>query len=77
MPAKPPSAAPRAARRLVENGFAKPREGAEYLRISMDWMYELVRIGAISHIRHGRSIAIPWDALHEYAARRIKLGRIA
>jgi excisionase family DNA binding protein len=69
--------APREARRLVESGFAKPREAAKFLRIGNKWMYDLLRVGAISHLRHGRSIVIPWASIHEYAAQRLKLGRIA
>ena len=40
-------------------------------------MYDLLKAGAISHIRHGRRISISWAALHKYAEQQLKLGRIA
>jgi excisionase family DNA binding protein len=66
-----------ARKQLVEQGFAKPTEAARFLGIGRTWLYELIRADAISHIRHGRRISISWAALHEYAAQRIKLGKIA
>jgi excisionase family DNA binding protein len=69
--------APSESRKLVQNGFATPREAALFLRISLDYLYDLIRVGAISHLRHGRRISIPWDALREYAAHRLKPGKIA
>lgn len=64
-------------RKLVADGFAKPREAAAFLGIGKDWIYELIRVGAITHMRHGRRISIPWAAIHEYAASRVKRGSLA
>ena len=72
-----PSPPSRAVRELADDGFASPREAARFLAIGKDWMYELLRAGAISHVRHGRRISVSWRALKQYAASQIKLGRIA
>ena len=61
----------------VADGFAKPKEAAAFLGVGIDWLYELVRTGSLSHMRHGRKISIPWSALREYAARKLQLGKIA
>lgn len=70
-------AAPRAVRKLVENGFAKPREAAQYLGIGKKLTYGLIHDGTLSHVRHGRRISIPWESLREYAAQRLKPGSVA
>jgi len=62
--------------RLVVDGFAKPREAACFLDIGRDWLYGLVKAGALTHIRHGRRISIPWVVLREYAVLRLKRGRV-
>lgn len=62
---------------IVKDGFCKPREAAKYLHVSPRWLYELVRIGALSHVRHGRSITIPWAAVYAYAASRLNRGYVA
>lgn len=76
-PAKGPVKRPSAAsRQMVAEGFAKPREAAAYLGVSLKWIYHLVRANGISHIRLGKRIVIPWGALHEYAATCLKRGSI-
>jgi len=65
------------ARSLVAGGFAKPKEAAAFLGLGKNWIYELIRVGALTHVRHGRRISIPWSAVHEYAATQLRHGRIA
>jgi excisionase family DNA binding protein len=73
-----PAAQPSAhARKLVAEGFAKPLEAATFLGIGKTWLYDLIRVGAISHVRFGRRICIPWASVHEYAAVRVRHGSIA
>jgi excisionase family DNA binding protein len=73
-----PAAQPLArARKVVADGFAKPTEAARFLGVGKDWIYELIRKGDLSHVRHGRRISIPWSAVHEYAAQRLRHGSIA
>lgn len=64
-------------RHFDSEGFARPRDVAAYLGVGKMWVYELIRTGALTHIRHGKRISIPWKAVYEYAALRIKPGRIA
>lgn len=62
------------ARRVIEDGFAKPTEAARFLGVGKTWVYELIRNGTLSHIRQGRRVSIPWIALREYAEALLQYG---
>lgn len=69
---------PSAARvRVVTGGLATPKEACTYLRVGRNWLYGLMRSGALSYVRYGKRYAIPWSALHEYAATKLRPGKIA
>ena len=68
---------PNSARQVVAAGFAKPTEAAAFLGIGKTWIYDLIKAGSITHVRHGRRIVIPWSAVHEYAAQKLRYGKIA
>jgi excisionase family DNA binding protein len=42
-----------------------PEEGAAFLRVSRNGMYELLKAGSIRHVKFGRLIRIPKQALLE------------
>lgn len=71
---RPPSAYKR---RLVEAGFATPTEVARHLGISRWWVYQLINGGVLSSIQHGRRFSVPWNSVHQYAATRVKQGKVA
>ncbi len=55
---------PVAARRI---GFARPREIAEFLGVSLTHVYNLAERGELPAKRFGRTIRVSWDALYRMA----------
>jgi excisionase family DNA binding protein len=56
----------------VENrdrGYARVKEGAGYLGISVAKLYQLMSAGELAYVKLGKSRRIAWKALEELAQR--------
>jgi excisionase family DNA binding protein len=53
-------------KKLMEDGWASPKEAAEYLSIGKSTIYDLLDRGAIPSARFGRTRRIPWRAIAAY-----------
>lgn len=62
---------------IRDRKYANPTEAARFLGIGKTWVYDLIKHNAITHYRYGRSIRIPWDAIHAFQEQRRVRGRIA
>jgi len=63
--------------KMVEEGFVTVREAAQFLAISRNHLYLLIRGGVISHSKHGGRIVVPRFAMKQYAKERLVLGSVA
>jgi excisionase family DNA binding protein len=61
----------RDAQPLVSAGFAEVKEAGKFLSLSRSKIYELMDAGELAFARFGRARRIPWQSLHDYAARQL------
>lgn len=50
-----------------QSAFATAKESADFLAVSLNHIYNMVKAGQIPFRRFGKSVRIPWSWLHSQA----------